>query len=189
MSEMAIWFRKPSEYNHAMERETSNGLEWASEDSRLSTRGDIIRWWEARRHTYNAAILAVGFVSFLLVMIAGSAAVKPGEDFEEPLAMLTGTVIYVVMANICYKLGWVVDTVWYNGNPRKRLYKSGLILAVVLSALPGVWGWSRGSSPYTPGENSIEMNCRNFPIGPHHAQKSEAKGQACAKGLIATATL
>jgi len=139
MSEMAIWFRKPSEYNHAMERETSNGLEWASEDSRLSTRGDIIRWWEARRHTYNAAILAVGFVSFLLVMIAGSAAVKPGEDFEEPLAMLTRTVIYVVMANICYKLGWVVDTVWYNGNPRKRLYKSGLILAVVLSALPGVW--------------------------------------------------
>ena len=73
-----------------MERETSNGLEWASEDSRLSTRGDIIRWWEARRHTYNAAILVVGFVSFLLVMVAGSAAVKPGEDFEEPLAMLTG---------------------------------------------------------------------------------------------------
>ena len=58
---------------------------------------------------------------------------------ENNIERYTGTVIYVVMANVCYTLGWVVDTVWYNGNPRKRLYKSGLILAVILSALPGVW--------------------------------------------------
>lgn len=122
-----------------MERETSNGFECGSEEGRLTTRGDIIRWWEARRHTYNATLLAVGFVSLLLIMTAGSAAVKLGEDFEEPLAIIVGTVIYVAMANVCYTLGWVVDTVWYNGNPRKRLYKSGLIVAVVLSALPGVW--------------------------------------------------
>jgi hypothetical protein len=115
------------------------GLEWASEESSLCTRGDIIRWWEARRYTFNAFLLGVGFASWLLVMTAGSAAVKPGEDFEEPLAMLSGTVIYVALANVCYTLGWVVDTVWYNGRPRRRLYKSGLILAVVLTALPGVW--------------------------------------------------
>jgi hypothetical protein len=114
-------------------------LEWASEENPLNTRRDIIRWWEGRRHTYNAVILAVGFASWLLVMTAGSAAVKPGEDFEEPLAMLTGTVVYVVMANVCYTLGWALDTVWYNGHPRRRLYKLGLILAAVLSALPGVW--------------------------------------------------
>ena len=122
-----------------MEREASNGFAWGSEEGRLTTRGDIIRWWEARRHTYNGTLLAVGFVSLLLIMTAGSAAVKPGADFEEPLAMIIGTVIYVAMANVCYTLGWVVDTIWYNGNPRKRLYKSGLTLAVVLSALPGVW--------------------------------------------------
>jgi hypothetical protein len=115
------------------------GLEWASEESPLSTRADIIRWWEARRYTFNAFLLAVGFASWLLVMTAGSAAVKPGEDFEEPLAMLSGTVIYAAMANVCYTLGWVVDTVLYNGRPRRRLYKAGLILAVVLTALPGVW--------------------------------------------------
>lgn len=115
------------------------GLEWAAEESPLSTRGDIIRWWEARRYTFNAFLLAVGFASWLLVMTAGSAAVKPGEDFEEPLAMLSGTVIYVALANVCYTLGWVADTVLYNGRPRRRLYKSGLILAVVLTALPGVW--------------------------------------------------
>jgi len=115
------------------------GLEWTSEHSPVSTRGDIIRWWEARRSHFNGFILAVGFASWLLVMIAGSAAVKPGEDFEEPFGMLFGPVIYVAMANVCYTLGWVLVTVFYNGRPRTRLYKSGLILAVVLAALPGVW--------------------------------------------------
>lgn len=29
------------------------GLEWVSEGSPLSTRRDIIRWWEARRYHFN----------------------------------------------------------------------------------------------------------------------------------------
>ena len=115
-----------------------SGLEWTAE-SPLSTRGDIIRWWETRRYAFNAFLLAVGFASWILVMIAGSAAVKPGEDFEEPLAMLFGTVIYAVMANIFYTMGWVVDTIFYNGRPRTRLHKAGLIFAMILTAVPGVW--------------------------------------------------
>ena len=115
------------------------GLEWASQESSISTRGEIIRWWEARRYTFNAFLLAVGLVSWLLVRIAGSAAIKPGEDFEEPIGMLFGPVIYVAMANACYTLGWVMDTILYNGRPRTRLYKAWLIVAVVFTALPGVW--------------------------------------------------
>src|SRR5450755_802287 len=106
------------------------GSESAAEKSSLSTRRDIIRWWEARRYAFNAFLLAVGFASWLLVLTAGSAAVKPGEDFGEPLAMLSGSIIYIALANVCYTLGWVVDTVWYNGHPRRRLYKSGLVLGV-----------------------------------------------------------
>lgn len=120
---------------HQMEQ----GLEWASQETSVSTRGDIIRWWEARRSHFNGFVLAVGVASWLFVMIAGSAAVKPGVDFEEPLGMLFGPVVYIAMANVCYTLGWVVDTVLYTGRPRTRLYKSGLIFAIVLTALPGVW--------------------------------------------------
>jgi hypothetical protein len=116
-----------------------NILEWTSEESPVSTRGEIIRWWEARRAHFNGFVLAIGFVSWLLVLIAGSAAVKPGVDFEEPLGMIFGPAIYVALTNVCYTLGWVVDTIFYNGRPRLRLYKSGLTLAVVLAALPGVW--------------------------------------------------
>jgi len=71
--------------------------------------------------------------------LTGSAAVKPKEDFVEPFAMLPLAVICVVMANVCYTLGWVVDTVFYRGTPRTRLYKAGLSFSIVLTAVPGLW--------------------------------------------------
>ncbi len=56
-------------------------------------REDIIRWWEARRYTFNAFVLAVGFASWLLVMIAGSPTVETGEDFVEPFVMFVWAVV------------------------------------------------------------------------------------------------
>lgn len=105
----------------------------------LSTRGELIRWWEARRFEFNGLVLAGGFASLVLVICAGSAAVKPGVDFVEPFVVIPGTAIYLALANLCYTLGWVVDTAFYNGRPRTTLYKSGVIFAVALTALPGVW--------------------------------------------------
>ena len=77
----------------------------------LSAR-EIIRWWEARRIRFNLYVGIVGVASWLLVLIAGSAAVKPGVDFEEPIMMLVGPFIYGILANICYTLGEFVDTVF-----------------------------------------------------------------------------
>lgn len=109
------------------------------EHNSVSSRRELIRWWEARRFHFNGLVLAVGFASLALVVCAGSAAVKPGADFVEPFFIIPGTAIYLAMANFCYTLGWVVDTAFYNGRPRNRLYKSGLIFAVGLTAVPGVW--------------------------------------------------
>ena len=105
----------------------------------MSTRKEIIHWWEAKRFRFNVVVGAVGIVSWILVLIAGSAAVKPGEDFEEPIAMIFGPFVYAFFANLCYTLGWIVDTIFYRGSPRIRLYKSGLIFSAALTALPGVW--------------------------------------------------
>ena len=104
-----------------------------------STRAEIVRWWEGRRLRFNMFVGVVGLITWFLVLIAGSAAVKPGVDFEEPIAMIFGPLIYAFLANACYTLGWIADTVFYRGAPRARLYKSGLIFSVVLTALPGVW--------------------------------------------------
>jgi hypothetical protein len=114
-------------------------LEWPSERGSSSSRREIISWWEARRYRFNLYVGIVGVATWFLVLIAGSAAVKPGVDFEEPIMMLIGPFIYGVFANICYTLGWIVDTRWYCGTPRIRFYKGGIIFSVVLTALPGVW--------------------------------------------------
>ena len=115
------------------------GSEWRPGQNAISTRKDTVRWWEARRLRFNAWVGAVGAATWILVLVAGSAAVKPGEDFEEPLAMIFGPFIYCLLANACYTLGWIVDTQFYQGTPRTRLYKSGLVFSVVLTALPGIW--------------------------------------------------
>src|SRR5262252_7287245 len=80
-------------------------LEWPSEHSVSSTRGEIIAWWESRRLRFNLYIGTIGIITWLLVLVAGSAAVKPGVDFEEPIVMILGPFIYVFFANICYTLG------------------------------------------------------------------------------------
>jgi len=103
------------------------------------SRKDIVRWWEGRRIRYNLLVGAVGFVTWWLVLLAGSAAVKPGVDFEEPIAMLIGPIFYGILANLCFTFGWIVDTVFYRGSPRKILFKGGLIFSLVVTSLPGVW--------------------------------------------------
>lgn len=107
-----------------------------------ATRGDIIRWWESRRLRYNLYVGAVGLVTWFVVEIAGSAAVQPGVDFEEPIIMLIGPLFYGIAANVCYTFGWMVDVTAYRGSPRRWLYKLGLIFSLVLTALPGVWALS-----------------------------------------------
>jgi hypothetical protein len=103
------------------------------------TRQEIICWWEGRRFRYNFYMGIVGIVSWLLVEVAGSAAVKPGEDFEEPIIMIFGLVLYAILANLCYTFGWIVDVSAYRGRPREGLFKGGFIFSLALTALPGIW--------------------------------------------------
>ena len=114
-------------------------LYWLSAPRNTTSRREIIAWWEIRRLRFNLYVGAIGVLSWVLVLLAGSAAVKPGVDFEEPLGMIIGPVLYAFLANLCYTFGWIVDTVFYRGAPRMRLYKAGTILSAILTALPGIW--------------------------------------------------
>jgi len=81
----------------------------------------------------------VGIFTWLSVLIAGSAAVKPGEDFEEPFAMILGPPVYAILANICYSFGPLIDSLLGRERPSKRLFKIGLVFSLLLTALPGIW--------------------------------------------------
>ena len=100
---------------------------------------DIWRWWSARRIRYNLLVGMIGFVTWWLVLIAGSAAVKPGVDFEEPLAMIVGPFVYGFMANLFYTAGPILDCLFFDGVPKKKLFAIGLFFSMGLTALPGLW--------------------------------------------------
>ena len=104
-----------------------------------ATRREVFRWWEARRGNYNLLLLCVGVVTWILVLVAGSHAVKPGVDFEEPLAMIVGPLIYALLANICFTAGPLFDVLFYVERPRLPLFKAGLYFSLALTALPGIW--------------------------------------------------
>ncbi len=118
---------------------TAKKSDWLFRGPSGTTNPDIISWWESRRLTFNASVGLVGMVSWVLVLVAGGASVKPGVDFEEPFAMLFGPILYAILANICYTFGWIVDLVTYNNGPRKALFKVGFIFSLILTALPGLW--------------------------------------------------
>jgi hypothetical protein len=81
----------------------------------------------------------VGLGTWLLVLFAGSAAVKPGVDFEEPIMMIAGPVLYGILANLAYTAGPILDTMAFRGAPRKHLLRIGYTFSIVLTALPGAW--------------------------------------------------
>ena len=103
------------------------------------TRRELVLWWESRRLGYNALIGVVGLATMVAVLVAGSAAVKPGVDFEEPLGFIVLPILYGIMANVCYTSGWLFDIARRNRQPSKRLFRAGLWFSIALTMLPGLW--------------------------------------------------
>jgi hypothetical protein len=64
---------------------------------------------------------------------------KTRRRFEKPIGMFIGAVIYGIMANVCYALGWIAGLVAYRGSARKGLFRAGFIFSLALTALPGLW--------------------------------------------------
>ncbi len=77
--------------------------------------------------------------SWVLVAVAGGAAVKPGEDFEEPFVMFFGPFLYGAFANVTYTIGPIFDTALYRGSPRRKIFKAGYFFSLVLTGVPGAW--------------------------------------------------
>src|SRR5262245_31161591 len=99
------------------------------------SRQEVRKWWHHRRMRYNRDLFLVGVVTWILVWVAGSAAVKAGEDFEKPIMMNIGPVFYAGFANAAYTAGPIFDTILFRGSPSRGLFKAGYIFSLVLTAL------------------------------------------------------
>jgi hypothetical protein len=117
---------------------------------------DIIRWWEIRRIPYNLIVGAVGFASIAVFEVVANSMLPPGEDAEEPLALLFGVIAYGVACNIAYTLGWIGEIYFFQHAReaglvfRNKAFLTGLILSCVVPTLPvGLWIilWAFGWRP------------------------------------------
>ena len=101
-----------------------------------------ILWWEVRRPIYNALLALFGLVTLFVFFTAITqiGELRPGEDAEEPLALLA----VPVLANVAYTLGWIAElivrVVRRSATPRigPLLLRVGLGFSAVVVLAPAV---------------------------------------------------
>ena len=99
----------------------------------------MLRWWESRRLFYNKVVGAAGLVS-----LAGFSIISllPPHPIRIGWELLVMPVVYGILANGCYSLGWIADVlarrVWGRQAPDlgPLLFRQGLIFSVGLTLLP-----------------------------------------------------
>ena len=98
----------------------------------------LLGWWESRRGLFNLAVGGTGILTLFVVRLI--ALIPPGVPM--PTGWLRPTIVYAVLANVCYSFGWLAETaaqrVW---GDRVRplgpaLFRQGLAFSVGLTALP-----------------------------------------------------
>lgn len=98
----------------------------------------LFRWWESRRLTYNVAVGGAGLAT--LGFLALFSVLPPG--LPAPVFVWRGVVVYAVLANLGYSLGWLAELVmrwlWKDQAPDAgpALFRQGLSFAVGLTLLP-----------------------------------------------------
>jgi hypothetical protein len=106
------------------------------------TTSQVIRWWELRRLLYNAVLLAVGVAAIAGIEWLMGRVMPLGEDAIEPMALVLGVVVYGIMANLCYTLGWVIELRRRSTDPvaaRQRgqwMFRAGTLFSCLLTSLP-----------------------------------------------------
>lgn len=110
------------------------------------TTWSIIRWWEARRMSYNLAVGTTGLISLAVAVLIEALPPSPSR-LGVPLGLI---VVYGVLANLCYCLGPLVDTTvcrrWGENYSAlgPALFRYGFAFAVGLTLLPiplSLLGW------------------------------------------------
>jgi lipopolysaccharide export LptBFGC system permease protein LptF len=101
------------------------------------------QWWEERRLKYNIGLIISGITAFFFYVILGSTLIMPyDEEFEITLYTIVfqsiGYLLMIFIANIFYKLGHNVDTMYNKDNNeqfRQRLFNLGYWFSFALPFL------------------------------------------------------
>lgn len=107
----------------------------------------LLRWWESRRLKYNLLVGGTGLVS---LAVLGLMALLPPHPWPVRFPPLGIILVYGVLANISYSLGWLIEMamvrLWGDEAPLAGpvLWRQGVIFSVMLTLLPIMlagWDW------------------------------------------------
>ena len=94
----------------------------------------VVRWWEARRPVYNAAVGGTGLFTLAMLALAGAL---------PPLVVTAQIVlVYAIAANVCYSLGPLLDLLArrFGGSDfapvGPTLFRYGFVFAIGLTLFP-----------------------------------------------------
>lgn len=102
----------------------------------------VILWWETRRLLFDLLLFLVGFLSLIGFEFLMEKVIPPGEDAIEPFALFFGVIVYAVMANLCYTMGWIVELGTRGVDPaaaRRRgkwMFRAGMWFSGLLTSAP-----------------------------------------------------
>ncbi len=98
----------------------------------------LLAWWESRRLTFNLFVGGAGTITLAVVSLFS--VLPPGS--MELGHIWRGVVVYGVLANVGYSLGWLAEVgmrvLWKDEAPAAgpALFRQGLSFAVGLTLLP-----------------------------------------------------
>ena len=100
-------------------------------------------WWNSRRSKYNLGLVITGISAFILYCILGIFLIAPHDlNFEITIFSILfqgiGFLIMILLANICYQFGFIIDKTFNKTNSekyRERLFNFGYYFSISLPLL------------------------------------------------------
>jgi hypothetical protein len=115
----------------------------------ITSKPDIIKWWELRRIPFNIAVGTTGmFTCAVILAVAAVASKTLGEPLglpDPPIFAAFGIIVYAIAANVCFTCGWltelIVRTIWQEktGAFAQISFSLGLMFSICLTLLPAVF--------------------------------------------------
>ncbi|HTM65316.1 MAG TPA: hypothetical protein VL093_03290 [Flavipsychrobacter sp.] len=101
------------------------------------------KWWKDRRGKYNFGLVLAGIIAFICYVIVGATFIMPFDQEFEITIFTTffqgvGYLIMILIANIFYSLGYIVDSTYNEGNNekfRQNLFNIGYGFSILLPFL------------------------------------------------------